>query len=174
MKRIINIVLLIVISINFATAQNWKNYFQFGVGTGYLMDAQIKDTPFLTLEYGKVYKWLDLNAALEYAPLYSKNTSIRYNHMSLVLRAKFDFVRMFKADLRHSFKLGAGVGVGTANFNNWWYNTSGSNFYTLFSVMASYEFRIVDKTWLGVFFNNYVSDNFFGMHYLGLNVRRDF
>lgn len=174
MKKIIIVVLLISTSINFVSAQDWKNYFQFGVGTGYLMDADINDTPFVQFEYGRTYKWLDLTAALEYARDHDKYENISDIYLSLTLKAKVDLVRVFKDDLRHSFKLGTGFGIGTIDFNNWYYSPNESNFYTLLPFMASYEYKITEKMWLGLFFNDYISDTFFGLNYLGINVRYDF
>lgn len=133
------------------------------------MDADINDTPFLLFEYGKSYKWVDIAAALEYARYYKEN------YLSLTLKTKADFVKMFRTDSRHSFKLGIGMGIGTTKFKDLYnsYDGPGHN-YVLFSTMASYEFKIVDKTWLGVFFNNYSDDTFLSLNYLSLSIRRNF
>jgi hypothetical protein len=174
MKKTIIIIALTIVSIHAAYTQKWENYFQFGVGTGYLKDANINDSPLLLFEYGKTYKWIDFVVALE-----SANTASYDNqYVSLILKTKFDFVRMFFENSRHSFKLGTGVGIGTTNFHQWYdipdnishYSAN----YTLFSVMASYEYEIANKTSLGVFFNNYPSHYFFGLHYFGLSIRRNF
>ena len=175
MKKLI-IICVISTFTNSVFAQKWENYLQLGVGTGYLVNADINDTPFLQFEYGKTYRWLDIGAALEYA----NSSTYNNKYCSLVLKTKFDVVRMFSKNSHHSFKLGTGVGIGTANLDNWYeipYNHSqkySSANYTLYSVMASYEYKIADKTSLGVFFNNYTSDTFFGLHYLGLCIRRNF
>ncbi len=176
MKKIILTLVVLTCVANSTYSQKWENYFQFGVGTGYLMDADMNDTPFLTLEYGKTYKWFDLAGAIEYAPEYNKYTCETKRFISLVVKTKFDIVRMFTENSHHSFKLGTGIGVGSSNFTHWRHNDDVqlSANYFLNSVMASYEYKIVDKTWLGLFFNNYTEDNFFGLHYLGLSIRHNF
>lgn len=172
MKKLI-IICVVSTFISSAFAQKWENYFLFGVGTGYLMDADINDTPLLQFEYGKTYKWLDVGAALEYA-YYS---SVDHKYYSLVLKTKFDVIRMFSKNSRHSFKLGTGVGIGTKNLYNWHddipYDHS-QVIYKLHSVSASYEYNIVDNVALGAFFNNYIDETFFGLHYLGLSVKCNF
>ena len=175
MKKTIILALLIAMNITLANAQEWKQYFQFGIGTGYLMDANIKDSPLLQFEYGRSYKWLDLSAVVESAREYDKSSNSGTNYVSLNLKTKFDIVRMFAKDTRHSFKLGTGLGIGATKLSNWYdLPDDDSSIFKVSSVMASYEFRIVEKTWLGVFFNNYTDDTFFGMHYLGLSVRYNF
>jgi|GEM_PF-677354 hypothetical protein len=179
MKKKTLITTVLLICINSIYSQNWKSYFQFGVGTGYLNDADIRDSPYLMIEYGKTYKWIDIAGALEYAPEYNKYSNNTKKFISLIVKTKLDVVRMFVEDSPHSFKLGMGIGIGTTNLYHW-RNVpdnniveSNASLYYLNSVMASYEYRISEKTSLGVFFNNYTENNFFGLHNLGLSVRRD-
>jgi hypothetical protein len=171
MKKVIIILIFCVFISSNVNSQKWENYFQFAIGTGYMIDANIDDTPLLLFEYGKSYKWLDVVTALEYA-------HFRNDFLSLVLKTKFDFIRMFTENSRHSLKLGVGVGVGTTMFM--WYDIPDNNLqhsvnYILSSAMASYEYAIANKTSLGIFFNNYISfDTFLGLYYVGLSIRRNF
>lgn len=175
MKKLFILCILATL-ISHVAAQKWKNYFQLGVGTGYLMNADTKDTPFLQFEYGKTYKWLDVGVALEYANSSTYNN--KYN--SLVLKTKLDIIRMLCENSRHSFKCGIGTGIGFRNVNNWYESTytqpqeNNSSVYRLHSVSASYEYQIVDNISVGTFFNNYTGESFFGLHYLGLSARYNF
>ena len=147
MKRTIFIAFLVTLCIDNSYSQKWDSYLQFGIGTGYLMDADIHDTPLLQLEYGKTYKWFDIAAALEYAQTYNKYTYMNKRYLSLLVKTKFDIVRMFTEGSRHAFKLGVGAGIGTTNLYAWHNipdNPAPAN-YILSSVMASYEYRLANK-----------------------------
>ena len=169
MKKTILTLFVLTCVANSTYSQKWENYFQFGVGTGYLMDANFSDTPLLQYEYGKTLNWFDLVVAIEYA----NSQTFKDEHISLLVKTKFDLVRIFAPDARHSVKLGVGSGIGTNKLEDWYDNEGNSYLYSISSLMASYEYKLVDKTWLGVFFNNYPDDNFFGLHYVGISVRRN-
>jgi hypothetical protein len=176
MKRIILLISVFSIIVFNAFTQKWEKYFSLGVGTGYLMNANISDSPQFLFEYGKTTNWLDFSAAIEYCNSETYNN----NFLSLVFKTKFDLIGAITVNSPHSFKIGAGVGVGTLNFSPWIdilnsdTNTKKSGNYFLSSILASYEYRIFKKTSLGVFYNNYTEDVFFGLHYLGFNLRRYF
>jgi hypothetical protein len=170
MKKIILTLIVLTFATSSTFSQKWENYLQFNVGTGYLMDANFSDTPLLQFEYGKTLNWFDLALALEYA-----NTSTYGGeYTSLLLKTKFDIVRMFVQNSKHSFKLGLGAGIGTTELGSWHNSESKGYLYSITSTNASYEYEISGKTWLGLFFNNYPEDIFFGLNYLGLSIRHNF
>lgn len=173
MKKLLIISLLIAVIPNFLAAQT--NYFQFGIGTGYLMDANTKDSPLLQFEYGKNYKWFDITVAFESANTHDKYKNSYETYNSIFVKTKFDLVRMFLADTRHSVKVGVGKGIGTAGLKNFYDDLEPLKLYSITNVLASYEYKITDKIWLGAYGSVYPHDSFFGgMHYVGLTVRRAF
>ena len=107
-RRIVPIVAVCFYGIGYIYGQENKTYFLLGVGTGYLMDGNLATTPIAMLELGKSYRWIDVVASIESEKEYNGNTS-----MSINIKTKFDIIRMIKSNLRHSFRLGIGKGIGT-------------------------------------------------------------
>lgn len=175
MKKIFVILFLAFCIGRVYAQQDWKTYLQIGAGTGYLMNGDLNTTPLLMLELGRSYRWADIVASIE-SEKENRGTSFSVN-----IKTKFDIVKMIKADLPHSFKLGIGEGIGTTIHYKWWHYIPDNvvegkqNFlYTQTILYASYEYNPIDKLWVGAFFQNYTSDIFFGKYYVGLSVRTDF
>ena len=174
-RRIVPIVAVLFYSIGYIYGQENKTYLLLGVGTGYLMDGNLATTPIAMLELGKSYRWIDVVASIESENEYNGNTS-----MSINVKTKFDIIRMIKSDLRHSFRLGIGKGIGTTIYYKWW-NSIPTNdiegkksfLYTHTMLTANYEYNLVDKLWVGAFFQDYISRDFFGKYYIGISLRTD-
>ncbi|KGN77472.1 hypothetical protein HW49_10745 [Porphyromonadaceae bacterium COT-184 OH4590] len=177
MRKTSIILLTAILSTGYIVAQDWNSSLKLSIGTGYLSDASFDDTPLITLESAHSYKWLDLAYSLDYI-----SSSGKYFDLSVNFKPKVDIIKIFTKDSNHSAKIGTGFGLGiTSNKIYEWYEIPASvrpDTKTLLfyknSVMVSYEYQICNKTWAGAFFENYISDVFFGKYYIGLSIRRDF
>ncbi len=161
-------------------AQN-NGYLRFNAG------FKKEDSPLLMLEVGKSFGWLDAGISLNYANNYlqypdpssstSISTYISGNAPLFALEGKMaiDIIKMFAPDIRHSLRVGAGVGVAHDSRTYHRYNydliKSGSDspIAPYMSLLANYEYRFMEKSWVGLFIT---SDLF--ANYLGISIRRDF
>ncbi len=177
MKKIAIILLTAMLYTSYIAAQDWNKSIKLSIGTGYLSDASLEDTPLITLELAHSYKWLDLAYSLDYWHSSANNLDLSIN-----FKPKVDIVKIFAEDSNHSLKMGVGLGLGISSNKVYeWYevptsvtaDTKTVLFYKN-SVVASYEYRVCNKTWVGAFFENYTSDVFFGKYFVGLSIRRDF
>lgn len=175
MKKIAIILLTAMLHTGYIAAQDWNKSIKLSIGTGYLSDASFQDTPLITLELAHSYKWLDLAYSLDYW-----HSSANSFDLSINFKPKVDIVKIFAEDSKHSLKMGVGLGLGISNEIYEWYevpsiatDTETALFYKK-SVMAGYEYKVCNKTWVGAFFENYISDTFFGKYFVGLSIRRDF
>lgn len=179
MRKLMLLLLFVVVS-GVAFAQS-NYYFRFSVGTGYLMNAKLEDTPLIMLEAGKSFGWLDAGISVNYAHKYENHSPlIRYTSIlgiysvwGLEGKVSADIIKMFFPDVRHSLRLGAGLGVVYDRtelpyilLNERKY---GSPFYPGASTSVRYEYKAMSDGWIGLFFASREYDN-----YLGISFRKDF
>lgn len=176
MKKVVIIAMVCLIGIPSVFARNPNTFFKLSLGTGYLMDAKIEDTPLIMFEFGKNYNWLDLSVSLDYV-----NRSLElpygvvdaYPRLTGGIKSNVDFIKMFFGDTRHALKLGAGIGLsysGKYDFNSQLESPNKRIPVVLAcSLLLGYEFRVTDNSWIGPFFTMSSSGN-----YVGLSFRQDF
>lgn len=177
--RKLMLLLLFVTVAGTTFAQN-NGFLRFNVG------FKIEDSPLLMLEAGKSFGWLDAGISLNYANRYlqyqdpsstSISSYISGNAPLFALEGKMaiDIIKIFAPDIRHSLRVGAGVGVAHDSRTYHRYNydliKSGSDspIAPYMSLLANYEYRFMEKSWVGLFIT---SDLF--ANYLGISIRRDF
>jgi len=195
MKRLLMILAVVLAAVDFAEAQKWQDYVQFGAGVGLSWGDDYG--ALLRAEYGKTWKWLDLSLSMTYESemnsynersyihvrqennFYISNNGVNDVSVSLSFNAKMDMVRLFTEDSKHSFKIGGGIGCehsmsqsaskDTPNGLDNWDIGHDSTIALLPILWVGYDYLIAKKTALGAFF--------YGGHYspcIGLSLRRNF
>lgn len=163
-----------------------NNYLQLSVGYNpkynYANSSINNSMYYLSVEYGKSYKWLDVGISIDYEngvhPLSSNSFEITYHketnsytshnddsfsgivNTSVRLNAKINLIRLFSETSRHALKLGGNYGIGFTEEINSYDKTSDniswwyhSSYNWYGGYKLAYEYALTPNISIGAFLN---------------------